>query len=430
VQNRVSELWSLFDFLMPGLLGGTEAAFSSRFGRPVAASRDPKANANDQCAGQLALEELHRVILPFVLRRMKEEVLQDLPPKVIQDYVCNMTPLQMKLYSAFAKTSDGQEALALSTQHTLKGVGKKSEQASYLTGGRHGFQSMKYLLSVCNHPSLVLDPHHPLYTWAGDNLAEWSVNSLQSVQLSGKLVALRQLLIDCGFGRNRSADVESSSCPSSFNDDEDDDGELMSQHRALIFFQSKKMLSLVGNLLNSEFQGVTFSKLDGSVSIQDRHSIATRFNQDPSIDILLLTTSIGGLGLNLTGADTVIFVEHDWNPCKDLQAMDRAHRIGQKRMVSVYRLITTESIEERIMSLQTFKMHIARTLVSQPANSSLGDMHTDKLFDNLTANSSAADLFSQSGVDAVRQLQWGDEEASQYAQEFDMNHFASRHRQS
>lgn len=97
----------------------------------------------------------------------------------------------MKLYSAFAKTSDGQEALALSTQHTLKGVGKKSEQASYLTGGRHGFQSMKYLLSVCNHPSLVLDPHHPLYTWAGDNLAEWSVNSLQSVQLSGKLVALR-----------------------------------------------------------------------------------------------------------------------------------------------------------------------------------------------------------------------------------------------
>lgn len=74
-----------------------------------------------------------------------------------------------------------------------------------------------------------------------------------------------------------------------------------------------------------------------------------RFNSDPSIDVLLLTTQVGGLGLNLTGADTVIFVEHDWNPMKDLQAMDRAHRIGQRKVVNVYRLITRSTLEEKIM---------------------------------------------------------------------------------
>ena len=79
------------------------------------------------------------------------------------------------------------------------------------------------------------------------------------------------------------------------------------------------------------------------------HLLRYRFNADPTIDVLLLTTSIGGLGLNLTGADTVIFVEHDWNPAKDIQAMDRAHRIGQKRVVNVYRLITRGTLEEKIM---------------------------------------------------------------------------------
>lgn len=80
-----------------------------------------------------------------------------------------------------------------------------------------------------------------------------------------------------------------------------------------------------------------------------KEQLSLRFNNDPSIDILLLTTHVGGLGLNLTGADTVIFVEHDWNPMKDLQAMDRAHRIGQKKVVNVYRLITRGTLEEKIM---------------------------------------------------------------------------------
>ncbi|KAI7363321.1 hypothetical protein KC336_g21596, partial [Hortaea werneckii] len=101
---------------------------------------------------------------------------------------------------------------------------------------------------------------------------------------------------------------------------------------------------------------------------------------DPSIDCLLLTTSVGGLGLNLTGADTVIFVEHDWNPQKDLQAMDRAHRIGQKKVVNVYRLITRGTLEEKILNLQRFKMDVASTVVNQQ-NAGLGTMETDQILD-------------------------------------------------
>lgn len=91
----------------------------------------------------------------------------------------------------------------------------------------------------------------------------------------------------------------------------------------------------------------------------------SRFNNDPSIDVLLLTTQVGGLGLNLTGADTIIFVEHDWNPMKDLQAMDRAHRIGQKKVVNVYRLITRGTLEEKIMGYVYFiNLNVALALIN------------------------------------------------------------------
>ena len=93
-----------------------------------------------------------------------------------------------------------------------------------------------------------------------------------------------------------------------------------------------------------------------------------------------MTTKVGGLGLNLTGADTVIFVEHDWNPQMDLQAMDRAHRIGQKKTVNVYRLVTKNTVEEKIMSLQRFKLNIANSVV-QSDNSSLNSMSTHQLLD-------------------------------------------------
>lgn len=159
----------------------------------------------------------------------------------------------------------------------------------------------------------------------------------------------------------------------------------------------KQMLDIVENVLfKKHMPSVTYMRLDGSTDANKRHAVVQTFNSDPSIDCLLLTTHVGGLGLTLTGADTVIFVEHDWNPMKDLQAMDRAHRIGQKKVVNVYRLITKGTLEEKIMgyaniscidvpnlscsSLQRFKLNIANSVVTQQ-NSGLASMDTDLVLD-------------------------------------------------
>lgn len=133
----------------------------------------------------------------------------------------------------------------------------------------------------------------------------------------------------------------------------------------------------------------TYLRLDGSIPPGNRHNIVHRFNTDPSIDILLLTTHVGGLGLNLTGANTIIFVEHDWNPSRDAQAMDRAHRIGQKRVVNVYRLITKGTLEEKIMGLQKFKLAVAQSIVSAD-NANLSTMATDQLLDLFTVEKSSS----------------------------------------
>merc|ERR1719391_824553 len=135
---------------------------------------------------------------------------------------------------------------------------------------------------------------------------------------------------------------------------------------------------VIDDLLRPLMPSVTFLRLDGTVPANSRQDLVQKFNQDPSIDLMLLSTSVGGLGLNLTGADTVIFVEHDWNPMKDLQAMDRAHRIGQKKVVNVYRLITRNTLEEKIMSLQQFKIHTAKSVITSD-NSCLQNMETDQV---------------------------------------------------
>ncbi|MEQ2168094.1 btaf1 RNA polymerase II, B-TFIID transcription factor-associated, 170kDa, partial [Goodea atripinnis] len=345
IQNNVLELWSLFDFLMPGFLG-TERQFAARYGKPILASRDAKSSSREQEAGVLAMEALHRQVLPFLLRRMKEDVLQDLPPKIIQDYYCTLSPLQ----------------------------------------------ALQYLRKLCNHPNLVLTPQHPEYKRITEQLA-------------------------C---QNSEGGTEA----------------VVAQHRVLIFCQLKSMLDIVEHdLLKPKLPTVTYLRLDGSVPAGQRHSIVSRFNNDPSIDVLLLTTHVGGLGLNLTGADTVVFVEHDWNPMRDLQAMDRAHRIGQvlqldtlclqlhvsalsckinqlkgggvtlrlmfcvlltlvvcvgqKRVVNVYRLITRGTLEEKIMGLQKFKMSIANTVINQE-NTSLQSMGTDQLLNLFTLDKPTA----------------------------------------
>ena len=294
IQNTVLELWSLFDFLMPGFLG-TEKHFASKYGRPILASREAKCSSREKEAGALAMESLHRQVLPFILRRMKDDVLNDLPPKITQDFYCDLSPIQVKLYEEFAK----------------------EQQKNSSSPNQHVFQALQYLRKVCNHPKLVLDSKHAQYDRIMSTL-QANGSTLDEIHHSAKLPALKELLLQCGIGEES---------------EQVDDVDVIGQHRALIFFQLKAMIDIVErDLLRRKMPAVTYLRLDGSVPPNQRQGIVDKFNGDASIDVLLLSTSVGGQGLNLTGADTVIFVEHDWNPMKDLQAMDRAHRIGQKKV--------------------------------------------------------------------------------------------------
>jgi TATA-binding protein-associated factor len=184
--------------------------------------------------------------------------------------------------------------------------------------------------------------------------------------------------LECGIGSASNSLGDDITASSSLEDSSENANSILNQHRVLIFCQLKAMIDIIENELLKKMNNVSYLRLDGTIAPGDRFNVVRRFNNDPSIDILLLTTQIGGLGLNLTGADTVIFVEHDWNPQKDLQAMDRAHRIGQTKVVNVYRLITKRTIEEKIMSLQRFKLGIANSVVNMD-NASLTSMGTEQL---------------------------------------------------
>ncbi|KAJ1979886.1 TATA-binding protein-associated factor mot1 [Dimargaris verticillata] len=404
VQNNVLELWSLFDFLMPGFLG-TERMFNERYGKPILASRDGKSSSRDQEQGALALEALHKQVLPFLLRRMKEDVLHDLPPKIIQDYYCELSDLQRQLYESFANskttqtirrsletgesysemdedqptTSHHREVVAGAESSTTGPVEKKRNQT-------HIFQALQYLRKLVNHPLLVLNSKQSQHNAL---IAKYAPNpqALRELSHAPKLLALRQLLTDCGIGVTAEPTTSSSSSSAGAAAASATSMGAVSQHRALIFCQLKTMLDIVENdLLRTHMPTVTYMRLDGSVDAQRRQDVVQKFNQDPSIDVLLLTTHVGGLGLNLTGADTVIFIEHDWNPMKDLQAMDRAHRLGQKRVVNVYRLITRGTLEEKIMGLQKFKLNVANSIINQQ-NAGLQSMNTDQLLDLFNVSS-------------------------------------------
>lgn len=369
IQNNVLELWSLFDFLMPGFLG-TEKVFKDRFAKPIAASRFSKSSSKEQERGALAVEALHKQVLPFLLRRLKEEVLDDLPPKIIQNYYCDLSDFQKKLFEDFSK----KEGKAISDMASNEDKESKA----------HIFTALNYMRKLCNSPALVMKESHKQYAATQAYLAKNKTHLRDPVH-APKLTALRDLLVDCGIG---ASDVSTKTANGTLSAEEKETKQLsaaseaVSQHRALIFCQMKEMLDIVQNdVLQKMLPSVTYLRLDGGVEANKRQDIVNQFNGDPSIDCLLLTTSVGGLGLNLTGADTVIFVEHDWNPQKDIQAMDRAHRIGQKKVVNVYRLVTRGTLEEKILSLQRFKIDVASQVVSQQNSKGLQGMESGEILD-------------------------------------------------
>ncbi|KAG7669536.1 hypothetical protein KSW81_007689 [Nannochloris sp. 'desiccata'] len=381
IQNSVIEMWALFDFLMPGFLGG-ERAFNSRYGRALAASRGAKRGSKEAEGGVLALDALHRQVMPFVLRRTKDQVLQDLPPKTVQDVICDPGELQRALYEDFA-TSQAMTAVTGAVQEgslAATGAGGSGGGVAGSNGGSpHVFQALHYLRRLCSHPLLVVDPAVPAHQKAlikvlgpkiGNNWAEAQEHLRSNLSHSPKLAALRELLIDCGIGTDAAGDKNTKEEALAASD---------AGHRALVFAQTRALLDLAESSVLQPM-GISSLRIDGSVDASERFRRVQRFNADPTVEVMLLTTAVGGLGLNLTAADTVIFLEHDWNPQKDLQAMDRAHRLGQRRAVNVYRLLVRGTLEEQVMSLQKFKLDVAAAVVNAE-NMSLQAMDTGNLLD-------------------------------------------------
>lgn len=290
VHNSVEDIFSLFDIIMPGYLG-TESEFLSLY--------NCKINDKNVQVMESRLESLQKKILPFVMRRLKSDVLKDLPPKIIKDLVVELSPGQLDLYTKIQQ-GEGQET-AIDEQ---------------------GYACLKNM-SLIKTKDLLKAASHPRY--------------FNTSIPSSKTSALQDIFTMCG-GENV-------------------------QRKVLVFFQFKKTIDFVVE----ELQLTNYLRLDGAVPASQRGQIVNRFNSE-AVPYLFLTTSVGGLGLNLTSADTVVFYEHDWNPFNDLQAMDRAHRLGQKNVVNVFRLISKGTIEEKVMNYQNFKLYVAKTLVTQQNN--------------------------------------------------------------
>jgi TATA-binding protein-associated factor len=374
---------------MPNFLG-TSKSFTKEFAGPITKGQLPGASASSIADGMAKLKTLHQQVLPFILRREKEAVLPDLPPKQLSTIFVPMSELQEKIYKSFCSRTEVIKSL-----DTFRRAVEESQSAgdSRLSVNAEVLKSLLFLRLLCTHPSLVLP------------------ESIDVVRLdaSGKLLALAELLAEAGIFTSPPSAADGDRSALYYEDDTDEpdsytkvmdsqesvvgsvsifgaprNGSKTIRSKCLIFSQFTKSLNVVEDcLFKTLMPSLRYLRLDGSVSADRRVEIAEAFNRDENISVLLLTTRVGGLGLNLTGADVVIFLESDYNPFADLQAMDRAHRIGQSRTVNVYRIITKESIEEKILALQEKKVATSNAIVNTD-NSRVYSMGTDRLLDIFT----------------------------------------------
>ncbi|KAG5186930.1 SNF2 family N-terminal domain-containing protein [Tribonema minus] len=395
IQNTVAEVWAIFDLVMPGYLG-ERSDFKSSYVTPTRAvleSGGRVGGVGEVLEGMRVLDRLHRQVLPFVLRREKAQVLADLPPKIITDMACEMPPRQRQAYEQLCRA--------------MRQGGAAAEQGDK----REVFEWLTLQQLACVHPALVLNKTQPATGADAKTVAPAASMPLGD---SCKLLALRQLLWDCGIGLQDCSD----------GSDADAEGvQQQLQRKCLVFAQHKAALDAAEQcLLRQHLPSVKYLRIDGSIGQDARAAVLERFTSDAAVSLLLLTTAVGGLGLNLTVADTVIFLEHHWNPQVDLQAMDRAHRIGQRRAVNVYRLVATGTVEERILLLQAGKLATAEKVVGKD-NASLWSLDTDsvlQLFNAAIDASGAADGSSAASNDgaAAEERQLQDEYASFDAERF------------
>lgn len=287
IENSLEELWSLFDFLMPGFLSSYDR-FVEKYVRVTGLEQ------------QKNLDFLKKKVSPFILRRMKSDVLDDLPPVSEIVYHCQLSEIQMQLYKSYAESARDE-------------LVKLVQRDGFDRVQIHVLATLTRLKQICCHPAIFAKETPEV----GDS-AKYDM-----------LLDLLQTLVE-------------------------------GKHKTVIFSQYTRMLQIMKKDL--EQRGIKFSYLDGSS--KNRLEVVKEFNEDESISVFLVSLKAGGTGLNLVGADTVIHYDMWWNPAVESQATDRVHRMGQKNSVSSYKLITLGTIEEKIAEMQKRKKGLVKKVVS------------------------------------------------------------------
>ncbi|XP_061713485.1 DNA excision repair protein ERCC-6-like [Cydia pomonella] len=317
MQNSLQELWSLFDFMRPGLLG-TYNAFMEHFAQPITQGGYANATEFQEATAFEIAKALKNMITPYMLRRTKAEVQEHikLPEKNEQVLFCALSQEQRDLYMGYLMSSTVRSILD-----------KESRYGDPLRA--RVLVALSTLRKICNHPDLYLYE-------AQEECEKIDEQSFGSWKRSGKMTVVHSLL---KIWQKQG-------------------------HRALIFSQSRAMLCLLEQYLQN--QDYKYLKMDGTVSVGIRQNLIKNFNENPEYLVFLATTRVGGLGVNLTGADRVIIYDPDWNPATDSQAKERAWRIGQQRKVTVYRLLSGGTIEEKIYQRQIFKHFLSNKILIDP----------------------------------------------------------------
>ena len=290
IENTLTELWSIFDFIMPGYLH-TAHKFQRIYETPIIKGTD---------MGKAA--QLRQQIAPFVLRRVKCNVLKELPEKIEKTLQAELTPEQKKIYHA----------------HLMEALGALDDimaNDAFADNRMRILAQLTRLRQICCHPALFLDD----YEGGSGKLAL----TLETIQIA----------LDSG-------------------------------HRVLLFSQFTAMLDMLKDALDKSGIPVSYFYLDGATKAKERMEMTTRFNAGEK-DMFLISLKAGGTGLNLTGADVVIHYDPWWNPSVMDQASDRAHRYGQKKVVQVLNMVAKDSIEEKIMALQEKKRGLIDSVITE-----------------------------------------------------------------
>ncbi|KAL7836562.1 hypothetical protein AOLI_G00278460 [Acnodon oligacanthus] len=316
LQNKLPELWALLNFLLPTIFKSC-STFEQWFNAPFAMTGE-RVDLNEE-ETILIIRRLHKVLRPFLLRRLKKEVESQLPEKVEYVIKCDMSAIQKVLY----RHMQGKGILLTDgSEKDKKGKG----------GAKTLMNTIMQLKKICNHPYMFQHIEESFAEHLG--YPNGIINGPDLYRASGKFELLDRILPKLQA----------------------------TNHRVLLFCQMTSLMTIMEDYF--AYRNFLYLRLDGTTKSEDRATLLKKFNDEGSqYFIFLLSTRAGGLGLNLQAADTVVIFDSDWNPHQDLQAQDRAHRIGQQNEVRVLRLCTVNSVEEKILAAAKYKLNVDQKVI-------------------------------------------------------------------